>query len=208
MDNHPADRIDVHVAGAHIRLRGPDAPPGERGERLTLWWGVTSAAVALAGRLLEGPSLAGTRAVELGCGLGLAGTAAGLRGAHVTFTDGEAAALGHAAENAARNGVPADRVATALLDWERPGDAGSFDLLLGAEIGYDYLTHGALVELIPALLAPGGRALLVDRRRLVVDRWIGRLRGRGLSVAIHEQTVEHEGFPRQEITIFELTRGG
>jgi predicted nicotinamide N-methyase len=207
-DNHPADHFFVRAGALRVELRGPAAPPGERGERLTLWWGVTSAAQALAERLATGPSMAGVRAVELGCGLGLAGIAAGLRGAHVTFTDGEPAALAHAASNAARNGLPAERITTALLDWDQPGEVGSFDLLLGAEIGYDYLTHGALVALIPSLLAPGGRALLADRRRLVVDRWIGRLRGRGLAVEIAERTVEHEGLPRQRISLFELTRRG
>lgn len=198
--------LDLHIAGRTLRLRGPDRPPEERGERLTLWWGVTSASLALAETLLEGPDLRGTRATELGCGLGLAGIAAGLRGAHVVFTDGEEVALQHALRNAQEAGIPGARLDARLLDWERPPEGSTFDLLLGAEIGYDYMTHGALVDLIPALLAPGGRALLADRRRLVVDRWIGRLRGTGLAAALSETTVRHPGLPVQRITLFEMSR--
>jgi len=167
---------------------------------------VTSASLALAETLLRGPDLTGLRAVELGCGLGLAGIAAGLRGAHVTFTDGEDEALVHALGNARAAGVPDDLLDARLLDWEDPAEGPGFDLLLGAEIGYDYLTHGALVALIPGLLAPRGRALLADRRRLVVDRWIGRLRKAGLSATLSETTVGHPGLPEQRITLFEMSR--
>lgn len=198
--------LELRIAGRTLCLRGPDRPPAERGERLTLWWGVTSASLALAEALLVGPDLRGAACVELGCGLGLAGIAAGLRGAQVTFTDGEQAALEHALRNGEAAGIPRARLDARLLDWERPPEGSTFDLLLGAEIGYDYLTHGALVDLIPALLAPGGRALLADRRRLVVDRWIGRLRGAGLTAALSETTVRHPGLPVQRITLFEMSR--
>ena len=57
------DVVEVHLGGSTVRLGGTAVPP--RGERLTLWWGVTSTAVALAGRLLDGPSLSGKTVIEL-----------------------------------------------------------------------------------------------------------------------------------------------
>ncbi len=175
-------------------------------ERLTFWWEATAAAWALARALREGPSLAGQRAVELGCGPGLVGTAAALAGAHVTFTDGEPEALRLAAARAARAGVPAGRTATLVLDWERPAACGPFDLVLGAEIAYDYWVHGDLVRLIDALLAPDGTAWLADRRRLAIDRFLGRLRDAGFALEATAVDVDEPGFPAQRVHLFRITR--
>ena len=56
------------------------------------------------------------RVIELGCGLGASGIAAGLRGWQVTFTDYDHQAVRFAAHNALRNGIPADRVRALYMD--------------------------------------------------------------------------------------------
>ena len=175
-------------------------------ERLTFWWEATGAAWALARALEQGPSLEGRRAVELGCGPGLVGIAAGLRGAHVTFTDGEDEALALAAENARDAELPPERCAFEKLDWEQPGDAGTYDLVLGSEIAYDYWVHGELVALLERLVAPEGEAWLADRPRLAIHRFLGRVRGAGFAVETEEIDLDEPSFPAQRVALYHLTR--
>ena len=203
------NRVHALGIGAHtIRLVTPDRGVHEEGSRISLWWGVTSAAVALAEHLVAQGELRGERVVELGCGVGLAGIAAGLAGAHVTFTDLVQDALAHARDNARRNGLDGARTAFVPLDWETPGECGRFDRVVGAEIAYDYFVHDALLRVFDRLCAPQGEILLADRRRLVVDRLVGRLYGLGWEVDGAATAVDRDGLPRQEITVWRITRGG
>ena len=71
-------------------------------ERLPYWAELWPAAVAMAHYMTERLPLAGRRDLELGCGLGLVGIVAALKGARVLSTDYEAAALAFA-----RHGRPA-----------------------------------------------------------------------------------------------------
>ena len=98
----------------------------------------------------------GARVLELGCGCGVAGCAVAARDptAHVVFTDISIACLATATRNAARFGA---RTSTAVLKW---GDADAAsrvaetfrpNLVLGADIGYDPSSHGALVKTLAAL---------------------------------------------------------
>ena len=180
----------------------PDPPR----ERLTFWWEATGAAWALARALEQGPPRAGCRALELGCGPGLAGIAAARRGAHVTFTDGEAEALDLARDNARSAGLPPEATAFRLLDWEHPGEVGTFDLVLGSEIAYDYWVHDDLLRLIDALVAPAGACWLADRPRLAIDRFLGRLAGAGFVCEREAVAVDRPGLPDHEVHLFRLSR--
>jgi predicted nicotinamide N-methyase len=173
-------------------------------ERLTFWWGLTTASINLTRFTLGGPDLTGVRALELGCGLGLAGIGALMKGAEVTFSDFMPEALGYAARNVALNNLDCSRAHFLELDWENPLNLPAFDLILGAEIVYDYFFHASLIQLLEKTLAPGGHILLADRKRLVVERFIGRLLSRGFSCEAITSDFSHRGFPDQEITIFNL----
>ena len=96
------------------------------------------------------------RVLELGCGCGSAGCAVAARDptAHVLFTDSSIACLDTAQRNASRFGT---RCSTAVLKW---GDADAASrvaetfrptLVIGADIGYDPSSHGALVKTLAAL---------------------------------------------------------
>lgn len=197
---------DLLVGSTRLRLAGPAQPPGDPPERILLWWGVTTSALALAERLLEGPSLGGRRVLELGCGLGLAGLAAGLAGAEVWFTDLEEAALAHARRNAQAVGLPEERCRFLSLPWESPGDVGAVDLVLGSEILYDYGTHSELLRLVPRLVAPGGRLWLADRPRLVVERFLGRLRKVGFAGGRTDRRLALPGEGPQSVAIWDWAR--
>jgi predicted nicotinamide N-methyase len=166
----PAEEVRVHeIAG--LRLFAPVnaerteevRPAGER--RLAYWARLWPGGVVLARFVAESVDLRGRRVVELGCGLGAAGIAAGRAGAEVTLTDGAAAALAFAAENAAENGVSAEVVP---LVWGRIPEAMAdrFDVVLAAEVVYERDQVVPLLGAVATLLRPGGQAWLADPDRL------------------------------------------
>ena len=122
-----------------------------------LWPSGTALAQAVAVR-----SLGGMRAVEVGCGLGLASLGAALAGARVLATDWSADALALLEDNAADNGL---EVETALVDWRTPAaliERGPFDLVLAADVLYELRAVAPLAALLPRL---GGEVLLADPGR-------------------------------------------
>jgi predicted nicotinamide N-methyase len=203
MHDSTLQEISISIGRLRVFMAGP-RDQSESGERISFWWGLTSAAVALSRHLEARGALRGERIVELGCGLGLAGITAGLLGAKVTFTDYVATALAHAEQNCRLNGVASAMADFVPLDWEDPGDIGKFSLALGSEILYDYFTHSALIDLLERILEPNGTILFADRKRLVVSRFLGRLAGKGFKCTEETIPVRIEGFPEQDITIFAL----
>jgi len=164
--------------------------------------------VALSRHLNSLHSCAKKRTIELGCGLGLAGITAGLSGAKILFTDYVSEALHLAAENCQLNHLKEDQTDFQVLDWETPHEVGQFDLILGAEIVYDYFFHGSLISLIDRILAPDGVLILADRKRLVVSRFLGRMIEAGFDCTEAQTLIRLKGFPEREISIFEIKRHG
>lgn len=141
--------------GEAMRERARNDDPDEQPYWAELW----PASVALARELMRGPARHG-RALDVGCGLGLAGIAAGLKGAEVTFADREPDALAFARFNAAHNGVSG--ASTVLLDWNRALPDGPFDLILLADVTYSERNHVPLLRLIEHCLAADGVAIAAD----------------------------------------------
>ena len=124
-----------------------------------LWVG----ARALAREILSGAPLAGKRVLDLGCGLGLAGLAAALRGAEVWFADKEPAALEFVRESARRNGFR--DVTVCALDFTRDVLAERFDVVLGAEVVYDPAAYDPLAAFVDRHLVPDGVFHVTDAFR-------------------------------------------
>ncbi|HKA89506.1 MAG TPA: methyltransferase [Haliangiales bacterium] len=190
----PAEAVRVHeIAG--LRLFAPiDAerteetrPPGER--RLAYWARVWPGGIVLARIVAQELDLRGRRVIELGCGLGAAGIAAGRAGADVTLTDGAPATLAFAAENAAENRVAAQVLP---LVWGRVPEAlvERFDVVLAAEVVYERDQLAPLCGAVAALLRPGGEAWLADPDRLGGDATIEGAARAGL-LAARVRTVPH-----------------
>jgi len=200
-----SEAISVPVGKFEIQMLVPPEQE-EHGSRMSCWWGVTTAAVALSRHIAALDWLAGKKAIELGCGLGLAGITAGLSGARVLFTDYMSEALDYAAENCRLNRLEESDTDLRILDWEAPQDMGQFELVLGSEILYDYFFHGALIRLIDSILARDGVLLLADRKRLVVSRFLGRLLDTGFECTETQMRIDLKGFPDREISVFEIRR--
>ena len=161
--------------------------------------------MALAKRLAEA-DLAGRRAIELGCGVGLPTVVALARGARVTATDHYKAALDFARYNARLNLAHDREPDTRLLDWRAPmpeSFRGAFDLVFAADVLYERGNAEALAVLMSSLLAPRGEILVADPgrrweplfRELVLDGGfgceteetvVGQAAGRrGVNVVVH-----------------------
>ncbi len=129
---------------------------------LAPYWAVLwRSGVALA-REVSGREPAGTRVVELGCGLAAPSLAAARRGATVLATDVESEAIDLAQRNAEANGV---EIEAAVADWSSPTgllERAPFDLVLAADVLYERAAVAPLLSLLPRL-AP--EVLLADPGR-------------------------------------------
>ena len=179
----------MHPAHADALI---DEEDFDRNERLPYWAELWPSAIALARHLYE-RDLAGTRAIELGCGVGLPTVAALARGASVLATDHYEAALDFAAHNARAN--LGQQPETAFLDWRAPDieRLGTFDLVLGADVLYERPNAVALADLVPKLLALEGEAIFADPRRDTAPGFLATMREEGFDVDTRCTTVERAG---------------
>jgi predicted nicotinamide N-methyase len=149
-------------------------------EFMPYWAELWPSGLALAEAL---PSdLAGLAVVELGCGLGIPSLVAAARGARVTSVDWAAEAVELLRENAARNGLELEVVRG---DWS--SFAGSFDLVLGADLLYEERNGDALREVLPSL-AP--RVLLADPGRPAATAFFAEARRDWLIAEVGDRTYE------------------
>jgi predicted nicotinamide N-methyase len=133
-------------------------------DRLPFWAEQWPSGSALAAAVAA-EDLTGARVLELGSGLGLVSVTAARAGADVLAADMSAEAIAFTTVNARRNDVP---VRTVRCAFERPEPllAGApWDLVLAADVLYEPKTVPVLVDLLPRLVAPGGRVWLADPGR-------------------------------------------
>ena len=133
--------------------------------QIPYWAEIWPASRAIARRLAKGGRLDGESVLDLGCGLGLAGIAAGRLGAHVTFADYHPDALAFARRNAALCELGA--ATFQQVDWRAPDWARPVDRVLGADVVYERMDHEAIAELLRVLLSGGGTAWLGDPCRAI-----------------------------------------
>lgn len=216
MDDRASSFDVVHDEVCVGRLRLPVTRPRSaedlideddyaRDERLPYWAELWPSAHVLAAEL-EGRSLDGARVIELGCGVGLPAIVAALRGAEVLATDWYEDALGFVRANADAAGA---RVEARLLDWNAPPDdllhpGEARDLAIGADLLYERRNGPALARLLPAVLKPGGEALVADPRRPHADALLNPLIAAGWR---HElRTIRHAGRPDESGSLIHLHR--
>ena len=196
------------VRDTNVLVDAIDAPGFAADERLPYWADLWPSAIALAAHLRVRPGLAGLRALELGCGTGLAGIAAAQAGARVVLTDYEDDALRFARANVAINldATARGRVTSEILDWRRPGRPGTFDLVLGADIVYDRANFPLLLDIFRSTLAPDGVALVADPDRTIGRDFLDAAEAAGFTVARVVAEVVRKGATLR-VVIGELRRG-
>ena len=182
--------IERYQFGSHmIRLVQPrypdrllDDPTVQRAsgesDYMPYWAYVWPGALLLAEHVSHQTWPDGTRALEIGCGLGLACLAALAAGLRVTFSDYSPAALELAAHNACLNGL--HHFETKFLDWQNPVRE-TYDVVLGADVLYESRCLGDVLRVLDRTLAPSGIALLSDPGRAVADPFPDLAKGRGFA---------------------------
>src|SRR5262249_51790303 len=111
--------------------------------------------------------------LDLGCGLGLTGMIAALKGGRVTFADREPAALTFATVSAQMNNC--SHFEARLLDFTQNFLDQRFDLILGAEILYDRPAFPALIAFLDHHIQRDGSALLADAKRTNTEEFYRQL---------------------------------
>jgi predicted nicotinamide N-methyase len=124
--------------------------------------------------------VAGRRALELGCGLGITATAAVEAGLVLTATDCFAEALAFARYNALRNA--GRRIRTLLVDWrasagrEAIASQGDLQLVLAADVLYEPEDVPPLRDLLNRLLPRGCDVWLAEPGRATSTRFVEEAR--------------------------------
>lgn len=160
------------------------------------WAHLWTGAITLARYVEERIDCTDLRVLDLGCGLGLTGVIAGLKGGHVTFADKEPEALTFAAANARMNNCPLFE--TRVLDFmkeEQNELEQRFPLILGAEILYDRPAFPILAMFLNRHLALHGRAIFADARRTNTEEFYHQLERVGLHWTWEERKEREGTFP-------------
>jgi predicted nicotinamide N-methyase len=147
----------------------------------------------LAEQVAATPPAAGTRVLELGCGLALPSIAAARAGATVLATDGAPEAVAFAAHSFALNGVEGE---VALVDWAEQGEElaerGPWDLVLAADVFYLQENVRLALRLLPWLLAPGAEIWLADPRRAGTRDFLASARATfNVATETHDKVAVH-----------------
>jgi predicted nicotinamide N-methyase len=150
------------------------------------------------------PSGERLHALEIGCGLGLAGVAALAAGLRVTFSDYDATALRFAAENAHLNGL--NDCNTLQMDWRYPPPDLRVPVVLASDLVYEMRNIEPLVALVRHVLAPGGLCLITDQDRVPSHFLREALRDAGLSYETQTVRAGEPGGRRLKGTLYRINR--
>jgi predicted nicotinamide N-methyase len=171
-------------------------------EYMPYWTDLWPAARMLAKALVRQPPPAGTRTLEVGCGLGLPGVVALSLGLRVTFSDYDATALHFAAENARANGYGDFELLQ--MDWRYPPEV-RFPLILASDLIYEMRNVPPLAGLIKKLLEPGGVCLLTDQDRVPSHVLRETLAAAGLPFTTQVLRAGEPGGRRLKGTLYRIT---
>jgi predicted nicotinamide N-methyase len=192
------DRVLDQVAAEEDRLeRVRGHRTNEDQLHLPYWAELWDSAVGI-GQMLARlrADFAGRSALDLGCGMGLAGTVAARIGMRVLFADLEPPALLFARLNSL---LDAPRVRTRRLDWRRDRLDERFDVIIGADILYERKQWDFLEPFWRQHLAPGGRVLLGEPGRQTGDQFVEWITPRGWHLERHVEET-----PAKRVRVFEL----
>lgn len=186
----PVSTSTFSIGGRDIRVVRPADPdrllddPGvlawnRQDDYMPYWAYLWPGAHLLAEAVARESWAAGTQALEIGCGLGLAGLVGLARGLKVRFTDYDEAPLQFAARSAEENGFSSELYSIAMLDWRMLPDE-RYPIILGADVLYERRLVPLVADLLSQLLEPAGVALIAGPYRVATEDLDACLRDRGL----------------------------
>jgi predicted nicotinamide N-methyase len=154
-----------------------DDHPDVVDERMPYWAELWPSARGLAEAILSADKLPGGPWLELGCGPGLAGLAARLRGVPGTWTDYADEALWLSELNARSHGIADPHCR--LLDWRQPPQDVKVPWLLASDVAYETRFFEPLLACMDQLLLPGGELWLGEPGRPVARAFFNGLMQNG-----------------------------
>ncbi len=174
----------IHIGSLDFKIASPAIPDAlldhstvhaayEQDEYMPYWASLWPVAMFLAEEISARTWKADMSAIEIGCGLGLAGIAAAKKNLKVLFTDYDANAVKFAEKNCALNGI--EDAEFALLDIRLPMPR-TFDLIIVSDLIYERRNVEPLVNLIDHMLATEGIALVSDQGRPYQENFLTLLR--------------------------------
>lgn len=167
------------------------------------WALLWSGAHLLADHVMSEINCRGRAVLDVGCGLGLTSLAAARVGGRVTAIDRDPVPLEFLRASAELNRVRVELV---------PGDVGRlrlrwrYDLVLCAELLYEAEGFEALVSALGELVAPRGRVLLADARRMDTSPFWQAAAAAGFAETEIAAVEVLEETTRVRIRLVELTR--
>lgn len=165
------------------------------------WASLWPSSLALAEHVLAGENLKDTQVLEIGCGCGLAGIAAGIQGGEVTVTDLEQDALKLAEENWKLNDLTP--TAVKLMDWRKPETDSCYDLIVGADVLYNPKDFPDLIRSLKRLLKFGGSLVISEPGRPHARNFFARMLQAGFQIdTTHYPVVLHKN--NYEISVSEI----
>lgn len=149
------------------------------------YWGLLwDAAPKTAEQILQKQWPQGLTAVELGCGVGLAGIAGLIAGLDITMTDLVPTAVEMAVNNAAMNGFPSAK--GKVIDWRNPPDQ-RFDFIVASDVLYDANNHQPLLNTINQMLRRDGVVWIGDAGRANAAKFIELARKADWDIKIQDE---------------------
>ncbi|MEL7535006.1 MAG: hypothetical protein AAFN10_27130 [Bacteroidota bacterium] len=172
-------------------------------ERIPYWAELWHSAIAMAEIILADQRFApNTKILELGCGLGLSGIAAGRKGCKVILSDYLPEAIQMAEITWLENlTVPAH---TALIDWRNIDPQLELNWILAADVAYEERNFEPLRMAFRTLLKPGVKALLTEPGRAIAKPFLASLEKEGFSVLRSSRKVKWKG-TENTIGVFEIS---
>lgn len=203
--------IDYYLPGKNLKLSvvediealitDPNDP-----DKVPCWADIWPAARAMGLHIWEKLDLKGASVLELGCGLGLPGVVAGLKGAEVTFSDFNPDAVDLALTNARLSEL--SKTKGFVGDWRNFQLKEQYDYILASDICYEPNLNIFLEDIFVSNLKEGGKLLVSHPERAETVTMLERLRK---SAAWEEEafhipiTIEDSLFPHYVITINQMT---
>jgi predicted nicotinamide N-methyase len=175
-----------------LLLEAPEVHAWNRQDDYMPYWAyLWPGAYFLADAVAREPIGGGVDALEIGCGLGLAGLVALSRGWRVTFTDYDDAALEFVRQSAAASGFDPATYTARVLDWRSLPDQ-RFPVILGADVLYERRLVPLVANLIDRMLAPDGYALIAGPYRVATAGFARALAALGLKYSDEPVTAQSE----------------
>jgi predicted nicotinamide N-methyase len=207
----------LEFAGRSIRLVRPADPDrlleapdvwawNDRDDYMPYWAYLWPGAFLLAEAVARQPWPPGQRALEIGCGLGLAGMVGMAAGLRVHFTDYDETSLRFVARSAAENGFDPASFSTGRLDWRDLPDR-RYPVILGADVLYERRLVPLVVGVLDRMLEPSGIALVAGPYRVATEDLEPALAAAGLRCEARPQTARDEAGESVRGTLHRIWKG-